>query len=157
MTGLATRSSGGANPTVVQRRVAACVVVFDARNRLLLHKRTDNGQWSLPGGVIEPHETASAAAVREVEEETGYEVEVTRLVGVYSDPAATTMRYPDGNTVAWVAIVFEARLLGGAARVCEESSAVEWFALDALPAGFNPNHLPRLSDALSRQAAAVFR
>lgn len=140
-----------------QRRVAACVIVMDRDGQILLHKRTDSGQWSLPGGAIEPDETAAEAAAREVEEETGYVVEVVRLVGVYSDPAHTTMRYPDGNTVAWVAVTFEAKVLRGAARTCEESSAVEWFAPDTLPAGFNPNHRTRLADTLARRSEAFYR
>ena len=50
-------------------------------------------------------ETAEQAVIREVKEETGYEVCVIRLVGIYSDPRHTTMTYPDGNTVFYVSIL----------------------------------------------------
>ena len=68
------------------RRTAACGIVFDPRGNLLLHRRADNGRWALPGGAIETGETAAEAVVREVGEETGYVIEVLRIVGVYSDP-----------------------------------------------------------------------
>jgi ADP-ribose pyrophosphatase YjhB (NUDIX family) len=139
------------------RRTAACAVVFDAQGRLLLHRRTDNGRWALPGGAIEIGETADQAVVREVEEETGYRVEVVRLVGVYSDPLHTTITYPDGNVNAYVAIAFECRMTGGSPALSDETSAVDWFAVDEPPPNFHPGHLPRLKDALARQSAAFYR
>ncbi len=139
------------------RRTAACALIFDAAGRLLLHRRTDNGRWALPGGAIEIGETADQAVVREVQEETGYQVEVIRLVGVYSDPRHTTIRYPDGNINAYVAIAFECRITGGAPSLSDETSAVDWFDPAALPDTFNPGHLPRLQDALARRQAAFYR
>ncbi len=82
------------------RPAAACAVVFDEGGRVLLHQRSDSHQWAIPGGAIEIGETAQHAVVREVREETGYLVEVVRLIGVYSDPDQTTVTYPDGNTHA---------------------------------------------------------
>ena len=70
------------------RRSATAAVVFDAQGRILLHRRTDNGKWALPGGAIEIGETADQTVVREVLEETGYEVSVVRLVGATPDPRA---------------------------------------------------------------------
>jgi len=139
------------------RRTTACAVVFDAKGRVLLHRRTDNGRWGLPGGAIEVGETADRAVVREVEEETGYRVEVVRLVGVYSDPSQTTITYPDGNVNAYVAVAFECRVLGGAAALSDETAAVEWFEVDGLPANFNTGHLVRLNDALAKQVGAFYR
>ena len=82
------------------RRTATAAIVFDDQQRLLLQRRSDNGNWALPGGTMETGETAGQCAVREVEEETGYQIEIIRLIGVYSDPQHTTITYPDGNTVA---------------------------------------------------------
>jgi 8-oxo-dGTP pyrophosphatase MutT (NUDIX family) len=113
------------------RRTAACAIVLDDRGRVLLHRRTDNGRWALPGGAIETGETAHEAVVREVREETGFAVEVLRLVGVYSDPRHTTIAYPDGNVIAYVAVAFECRLVGGSPALSDETSAVEWFDPDA--------------------------
>ena len=64
----------------------AFAVVSDRDGRVLLARRIDTGNWELPGGTIEPGETATAAAVREVGEETGVTVTVTGLAGVFCDP-----------------------------------------------------------------------
>lgn len=53
---------------------------------MLLARRVDTGNWELPGGQIEPGETATGAAVREVREETGIAIAVTGLAGVFCDP-----------------------------------------------------------------------
>jgi 8-oxo-dGTP pyrophosphatase MutT (NUDIX family) len=139
------------------RRTAACAVVFDAPGRLLLHRRTDNSRWALPGGAIEIGETADQAVVREVKEETGYRVEVIRLIGTYSDPLHTTITYPDGNVNAYVAIAFECRVLGGSPALSDETSAIDWFDVNELPNEFHAGHLPRLKDALAKQSAAFYR
>ena len=139
------------------RRTAACAVVFDSLGRLLLHRRADNGRWALPGGAIEIGETADQAVVREVREETGYVVEVLRLVGIYSDPKHTTIRYPDGNVNSYVAIAFECRLVGGSPALSQETAAVDWFDPQVLPENFSPGHILRLKDALAREKSAFFR
>src|SRR4051794_35078965 len=61
-------------------------VTTEGSGRILLIKRTDNENWSLPGGAMEPGESITEAAVRETLEETGIRVEVTGLVGIYTNP-----------------------------------------------------------------------
>ena len=139
------------------RRSATCGIVFDAQGNLLLHRRADNGNWALPGGAIETGETAAEAVVREVFEETGYRVKVERIVGVYSDPVHTTIRYPNGDVSSYVAIAFECSVIGGAPALSEETLEVQWFPPRALPQGFYPGHVPRVQDALAKQAAAFAR
>lgn len=139
------------------RRTGCCAVVFDEHGRILLHHRTDNGQWGLPGGSIETGESAEQSCIREVKEETGYDVAVTKLIGIYSHPSTTTITYPDGNVVAYVALAFECRLLGGQATLNDESSAIDWFDPANLPEPFLANHRPRVNDALARQTAAFYR
>jgi 8-oxo-dGTP pyrophosphatase MutT (NUDIX family) len=139
------------------RRVASCVIALDERGNVLLHRRADNGWWALPGGRIELDETAAQAAVRETREETGFDVEVVRLVGVYSDPAYTTIRYPDGDVVCYVALAFECRLVGGTATLSDESLEVRWFSPDEALVVIAKNHVPRLRDALERRPAAFVR
>ncbi len=139
------------------RRGAAAAAIFDDQGRILLHQRTDNGRWALPGGTMETGETADQCVIREVKEETGFDVEVVRLIGVYSDPVHTTITYPDGNTIAYVSLLFECRVLGGKATLCDESAAIDWFDPRALPQPFHPGHIPRVADALARQTAAFYR
>jgi 8-oxo-dGTP pyrophosphatase MutT (NUDIX family) len=147
-----------ANTDPSRRRTAsAAAVVFDSQRRILLHRRTDNGKWGLPGGIIETGETAEQAVVREVREETGYDVRVTRLIGIYSDPQHTTVTYADGNTINYVSLLFECEVTGGAPQLNAESSAIDWFPPEDLPHPFVSNHFPRVSDALAGQVAAFYR
>ena len=70
-------------------------VLIDDHNQVLLHKRSDNGAWGLPGVRMEIGETIEQCVVRETLEETGLQVAVKRLVGVYSDPKGySILRYP---------------------------------------------------------------
>ena len=62
--------------------MSAVVRRRDEPDQILLMKRSDNQHWGLPGGYVEPGESVHSAAQREVWEETGYEIEVGRLVGV---------------------------------------------------------------------------
>ena len=139
------------------RRATVCGVVFDDRGRVLLHQRTDFGTWALPGGAIETGQTAEQATVREVQEETGYDVRVTRLTGVYSTPANTTITYPNGDVVEYVNLLFECVLVGGAPALSDETSAVEWFDVNELPERIHHSHMIRIRDAAARQVAAFYR
>ena len=139
------------------RRTATAAAIFDKEGRILLQRRSDNGNWALPGGIMEVGERADETIVREVKEETGYDVKVARLIGVYSDPKHTTITYPEGDTVAYVSLLFECVVTGGSPELSDESTAVEWFAPTALPQPFQPGHVPRVQDALARQVAAFYR
>lgn len=152
---MTTKTTYGGPPNKIVPSVAA--VIFDEAGRVLLQQRGDNGYWGLPGGSVELGETVAEAVLREVAEETGYTVEIVRLVGVYSDPRHTVARYADGNAVQYVSSLFECRIIGGSPTLCDETLALAWFAPDALPADFVPNHRPRLADALAGQVAAFYR
>ncbi len=145
----------GVPPTML--RAAASAVIFDERGRILLQQRSDNGRWGLPGGGLEIGETVAAAAVREVREETGLEVEVIRLIGLYSDPAFQVVRYPDGNVVHYVSACFECRVVAGALALCDETLALAWFDPRALPADLLSIHRLRIEDALVGRPEAFVR
>ncbi len=104
---------------------AATVFVSDGSGKVLLVKRVDNGLWALPGGVIEFGESASMAAIREVKEETGIDVEVTGLVGIYSDPRSL-IAYDDGEVRQQFTICFRADVVGGELSGSDESTEVRW-------------------------------
>lgn len=146
------------DPTEVRLSVSAVVRRAGEPGKILLMKRSDNGHWGLPGGYMEPGESVKQAARREVLEETGYQVELGRLVGVYSDPKSHVVEYPDHNRVQIVNLCFEA-LAGeaGEPTTPEEVLELGFFETEALPQPFVPIHTIRVSDALRRPADAAIR
>ena len=144
------------NPQDLRLSVSAVVWRDDQRRQFLLMQRSDNGHWGLPGGYVEPGESVSEAAAREVFEETGVEIQLGRLIGVYSDPERQVMEYPDGNRVQSVNLCFEA-LAGdqGALETPEETLDLGFFPNDELPQPFVPIHEIRVSDAQVDDAVRV--
>ena len=110
---------------------AASAVVVDDEGRILLHRRRDNEKWALPGGVMELGESLSDCARREVREETGLEVEVERIVGIYSDPKHV-FSYDDGEVRQEFSICFACRRISGEIDISDESYEVRYFAPDAV-------------------------
>ena len=101
-------------------------VVIPSEEGVVLIRRGSEpfeGQWALPGGFVEVGETVEQAAAREAAEETGLNVELARLVGVYSEPD----RDPRGHNVS---VAFLARVLGG-----ELSAATDAAEVAVLPPG----------------------
>lgn len=105
-------------------------VVRNDAGHLLLARRSDNGRWSLPAGVIDPGEQPADAVLREVHEETGVQVEIERVGGM----ATHRVVYPNGDVCEYLNIWFRCRAVGGEARVNDdESTEVGWFASADLP------------------------
>ena len=111
--------------------VAVTAVVLDDAGRVLLIQRTDNDLWAVPGGAQEVGETSTEAAVREVREETGLDIEVTGLVGIYSNPRHV-IAYDDGEVRQEFSLCFRARPIGGPLTSSSESKHVHWVEPDRL-------------------------
>lgn len=137
--------------------VPAASVVIVSNGRVLLHRRTDTRRWSIPGGGMEPGEFIRDTAVRETREETGYDIELDRLVGVYSDPHHV-ISYDDGEVRQQFSVCFAGRVAGGAPRLGDETSEVGWFTPAQLRAmgedQLHPSILLRIDHALSGEIAA---
>ncbi|MFI1520959.1 NUDIX domain-containing protein [Kitasatospora cineracea] len=107
--------------------VAASAVVTDSEGRVLLQRRTDNGLYALPGGAMDLGESLPGTAVREVREETGLDVEITGLVGTYTDPRHV-IAYSDGEVRQQFNVCFTARITGGELRISDESTDLRFVA-----------------------------
>lgn len=139
-------------------RVGCAAVIFDdSGEKVLLTRRTDNGDWCLPGGAMDAGESAEEACQREVWEETGLTVQVTRLIGIYTSPHRITI-YNDGNRFQFISFCFEATIIAGTPGLSDEVTAVGYFTrveMAAIP--MTEPHLERIADAFVRQAAAFIR
>ncbi|MDP1545963.1 MAG: NUDIX domain-containing protein [Anaerolineales bacterium] len=114
-------------------------VVHDGK--ILLTQREDFETWILPSGGVEEGESIAQAAIRETKEETGLDVELTRLVGVYS-------RLSNMSPVH--AVLFAAKPIGGEIKCQEgETIAVEWFAFDEIPSPLSAGHKRRIEDVIA--------
>ena len=126
------RSEPAASP---QRREGADALVRDARGRVLLVRRADDGRWAMPGGWVDPGETPERAVVREVAEETGLRVSAPRLLHTERRPAS-------------VHYTFACTLDGGDLRTSDESLEVAFVCPDAIDQ-WHMDHRARLAAALA--------
>jgi ADP-ribose pyrophosphatase YjhB (NUDIX family) len=109
--------------------VAASAVVTDDQGRILLQRRSDNDLWALPGGGMELTESLPAAAIRQVKEETGLDVEITGLVGTYTDPRHI-IAYTDGEVRRQFNVCFTARVTGGQLTISDELTELRFITPD---------------------------
>jgi 8-oxo-dGTP pyrophosphatase MutT (NUDIX family) len=123
--------------------VAAYAVVVDD-GRVLLTRRRDSDDWVLPGGSVEEGEAPWEAAVREVAEETGLQIEPDRLVGVYAKRSERDL-----------VLVITATALGGRLRASAERDRVCFFEPHELPAETSDRDRERIADALAERERAV--
>ncbi|MEW5718389.1 MAG: NUDIX domain-containing protein [Chloroflexota bacterium] len=119
------------------------VVLSDDRHQVLLLRREVFILWDLPGGAIEKGESPADAAVRETREESGYRIEIERLVGRYLCQSI----YGAGDQLTHA---FRARVVGGKAKHFGlETTGLRWFPVSALPRGVEPLQRQMIADALA--------
>ena len=112
---------------------AAVGCVTDPEGRILLEHRVDNDLWALPGGTHDFGESIVETVIREIGEETGLEVEVTGLIGTYTDPRHV-IAYTDGEVRQQFTLAFRCRLLGVVLQKDSESQELRWVRQDELDA-----------------------
>lgn len=138
--------------------VGCSAAVFDeTHEHLLLIRRADNGLWAVPGGYMEAGENFTEACAREVFEETGLQVQASRLISIYTNPHIL-LEYPDGNRWQLVVLHFEAKILGGELKPSDESPALNFYTSDEI-INLDMGALDRLrvADSFANQASAVIR
>ena len=102
------------------------VVVVSEAGDVLMIRRSDNGNWAVPGGAIDLGESMVQAAVRETREETGIECEITGLVGIYTDPKHLILYTSNGEVRQEFSILLTAVAIGGQPTPSSESTEVRW-------------------------------
>ena len=138
-------------------RLGCSAAIFDEHGRIFLTRRTDNGQWCLPGGGMDAGESVAEACEREVWEETGLRVRVKRLVGVYSHSDQLVV-YPDGNKAHIVALHFEAEVIGGKPGLSNETTDFGYFTEDQIQGlEFLGRHKERIMDTLENRPEALIK
>jgi len=136
--------------------VGSSAVVVDNEGCILLQRRSDSGNWALPGGTMDIGETFVESVVREVKEETGFDVRIERIVGIYSDPAHV-FAYDDGEVRQEFNICLACTIVGGELAVSRESTDVRFFSFDEVQSlTMHESIRKRIRDYL-HAGAAVFR
>ncbi|WP_318507051.1 NUDIX domain-containing protein [Bacillus sp. T3] len=116
-------------PAANSIKPAAAVAIVNDQNEILLLQRRDNGKWTMPGGTMDFGEDLKTCAIREVQEETGYKVEVTDIIGTYSNPK-TVIAYSDGEVRQEFAILYRGTITNGHFEMDSESTAYKWIKLE---------------------------
>src|SRR5437660_1673523 len=114
---------------------AASAIITNEHGEILLHRRSDNNLWALPGGTMEIGESIRQTVIREVREETGLQVEPERVIGIYSNPKHV-IEYPDGEVRQEFSICFACTIVGGKLHTSSESFEIAFFT---------PQHIERVS------------
>ena len=139
------RSKVGHDPILLN---AAGAFVTNERGQILLLRRGQGekqNSWTVPGGIMELGETPREAAKREVLEETGLEVEIGDLVGVYTNTIPVT--YPNGDACQMIDLFFTSRVVGGSIKVDGgELLEIRFFDTADRPTLFRPHVERALQD-----------
>ena len=127
-----------------QKIILNCAgAIIERDGKILLQKRSDNGEWGLIGGLLELNETYEEAALREVREETGLEVRLESFIGIYHNH---DMVWSNGDAAHTIGAYFKASIVSGEPRVDEESLELRFFGRDELPYLFAEDHRAAVRD-----------
>ena len=125
-----------------RKLILNCAGALIIRNgRILFQRRTDNGRWGLIGGLVEMNETYTQAALREIREETGLEVELESFLGIFHNH---NMVWSNGDAAHVISAMFTARIVSGEPRIDEESYELRFFGKDEIPELFAEDHIAAL-------------
>lgn len=105
---------------------------------ILLQRRSDKNKWGFPGGAMEIGESAKEATLREIKEETGLDVEIENLIGIYTDYYD---EYPNGDYAQTISIFFELKVIGGCIDDTDsETLELKYFNINDFPKLVNKQH-----------------
>lgn len=121
-------------------------IIFDKDGKVLLCHRKDYDLWNLPGGGLKPGEFILDGVKREVKEETGLEVEVLKLIGVYDKPEEKDIVFS-----------FFCNVTGGEIILNDEADKIKYFKIDRLPKNTAPKQIERIKDAFENNKEVVIK
>jgi 8-oxo-dGTP pyrophosphatase MutT (NUDIX family) len=120
-------------PTATSLVPSVNVVVVNKADEILPIRRTDNGNWALPGGAVDLGKSVAQAAARETLEESEIQCAITGIVGIYSDPRHVIHYTSNGEVRKEFSTVLTARPLGGQPTPSSESSEICWVPASEVP------------------------
>ncbi|WP_209121645.1 NUDIX hydrolase [Alkalihalobacillus sp. BA299] len=138
---------------------AAAVAILNENEEILLVQRRDSGKWTMPGGTLDFGEDLKTCAIREVQEELGYQVEITDIIGTYTNPN-TVIAYSDGEVRQEFAIVYKGTINSGLLKLDSESTAYQWISLkEAAKLSMAESQKQRINDVIEfqKQGTRAFR
>lgn len=131
---------------------AGGIVVKD--NKILLQRRSDNNEWGLVGGLLELDESYLEAAIREIKEETGLDVEAKSFLGIFHN---YNMMWGNGDKAHTIGAYYVFEIVGGNLTIDEESHDLKFFSLDELPYLFAEDHVAAIKAFKDGISFPVFR
>ncbi len=117
--------------------IGVFAIIFDEKNRVLLCHRTDYDLWNLPWGGLEKWESPWKGVIREVKEETWFDVEVVKMSGIYSKPKTTD-----------IVMQFICKIIGWEITLNDEADKIEYFDFDKIPSNIVQKQIIRIKNAL---------
>ncbi len=121
-------------------------IIKDKQDRVLLVLRNDYNFWNLPGGGLEQGESPWQGVIREVKEETGYDVEVVKLSGIYTEPGQNE-----------VIFAFECKIIDGETTLNKEAKKIQYFAFQEIPKNTFQQHIERIEDLLKHKTDVTLK
>src|SRR3989344_5143087 len=129
-----------------QSSIGVFGIIFDERGRVLLCHRRDYDLWNLPGGGLEVGESPTEGVIREVKEESGLDVVISRLVGIYSKPERNDIIFS-----------FVCKRIGGELLLNDEADRIEYFEIDSIQKNTSPKQVERIRDAVANKGEVIFK
>lgn len=127
-------------------QVGVFTAIFNDQNQVLLCHRNDYDLWNLPGGGLESDESPWDGVVREVKEETGLDVKVTRLAGIYHKPQKQEIVFQ-----------FICEIIGGEITLNDEADKINYFSIADIPKNTSPKQVMRIHDILENPSTVVMK